>query len=243
MHTYIKGPVYNHRSVENVIEEFQFIQRYLPHIRSVMIQDDTFPPGWAREFAEAKIRAGNKLPWSCYLRGNVDFETLVLMKRSGCRNVHVGYESADPDVLREVKKGVTVERMTKFTEDAKRAGLRIHGDFALGFPGETQESAMKTIKWACKLDPHTAQFQLMIPFPGTPYYQLMKEKGWLNERGEPDMPQLPNEELRRLGKIAYRRFYLSFRYLRRVAKHPYEHFFGKLRAISRAIPAMFWRRW
>jgi len=243
VHTYITGATYNTRSVENVVGEFQYIEREMPEIRSVMMQDDTFTEERAREFCEAKLAAGVKLPWSCYARGNMSFEVLSLMKKAGCRNLHVGYESGDPDILKVIKKGVTVEQMTQFTLDARKAGLRIHGDFAIGFPEETPERAMRTIRWACRMNPDTAQFQLMIPFPGTPYHEFMQSRGWLNEEGQPDMPQFSNDEIRRMAKKAYRAFYISHRYAWKCLCHPYEHFFGRLRTIVRAIPAMFWQRW
>ncbi len=243
VHTYVKGSVYNTRSVENVIEELELIAREMPEVRSVMFQDDTFTEERASEICEAKLARGNRLPWSCYARPNMGLEVLRLMKRAGCRNLHVGYESADPAILKRLRKGVSVERATRFTVDAKRAGLRIHGDFALGFPGETPEGARRTIEWAYSLNPDTAQFQLMIPFPGTPFHDEMTRAGWLNAAGEPDMPQLPNEQIRQLAKAAYRRFYLSPKYLWKAILHPHDHFFGRLRTIRRAIPAMFWKRW
>jgi radical SAM superfamily enzyme YgiQ (UPF0313 family) len=243
VHTFIKGMTYNVRSIPNVIEEFKYIETEMPQIKSVMIQDDTFTEERAKEFSEAKIKAGIKLRWSCYARANMTYETLQLMKKAGCLNLHVGYESADPAVLKAIKKGVTVEMMTKFTADAKRAGLHIHGDFAIGFPGETPEGAMKTIKWACKMNPESAQFQLMIPFPGTPFYEEMKSKGWLNANGQPDMPQFSNAEIRKMAKRAYRSFYISPRHVIKVLKNPQEHLFGKIKTIRRAIPAMLWKKW
>lgn len=243
VHTYVRGPAYNQRSISNVMEEMRFIVCEMPRIRSVMIQDDTLTEERAVEFAEAKLKAGIDLPWSCYARGNMSVAVLALMKRANCRNLHVGYESADPDVLKRIRKGLSPERMTKFTEDAKRSGLRIHGDFAIGFPGETPEQAQKTIDWAFRLNPHTAQFQLMIPFPGTPYYDEMKKNHWLNGNGEPDMPQFSNDQIRALAKRAYRKFYLSPQYAWKCVCHPYEHLFSRLKTISRAIPALFWRRW
>jgi radical SAM superfamily enzyme YgiQ (UPF0313 family) len=226
-----------------VIEELEFIEREMPHIRSVMIQDDTFTEDRSREFSEAKISAGIRLPWSCYARANIGLDVLRLMKLAGCRNLHVGFESADPRVLKRIKKGLSVARMTSFTKDAKKAGLRIHGDFAIGFPGETPENALKTIEWACRMNPDTAQFQLMIPFPGTPFFEEMVNKGWLNAEGQPDMPQFTNEEIRAMAKKGYRSFYLSPHYLAKCMRHPYEHFFGRLKTIVRAIPAMFWQHW
>ena len=243
VHTFVQGATYNVRSMANVIEELGAIERELPQIRSVMLQDDTFPEERAREFAEAKLAAGLRIPWSCYARGNMSYETLALMKRAGCRNLHVGYESGAPEILRRIKKGVTVGQMTRFTADAKRAGLRIHGDFAIGFPGETPESFEKTIAWAKRLDPYTAQFQIMIPFPGTPYHALMKANGWLNERGEPDMPQFTNDQIRAMAKRAYREFYFSARYAWRCLRHPHDRVLLRLKTMWRALPAMLWRRW
>jgi radical SAM superfamily enzyme YgiQ (UPF0313 family) len=243
VHTFIPGSAYQVRSVENVVEEFRAIATELPQVRSVMLQDDTFTEARAAAFSEAKLAAGIRLPWSCYSRGNLGLDTLRLMKRAGCRNLHVGYESGDDEVLRRIRKGVTVERMTKFTDDAHRAGLRIHGDFAFGFPGETPEKALRTIAWACRLDPYTAQFQLLIPFPGTACHAEMREHGWLNERGEPDLPGFPNEEIREMAKRAYRRFYFRGAYYRRCLLHPHDLVFSRLKTIRRAIPAIFWQRW
>jgi len=243
VHVYVKGRTYNLRSAANVIEELGFIEKDMPGVRSVMIQDDSLTPERARELCEAKIKIGNEIIWSCYARADIDYETLRLMKRAGCRNLHVGYESASDRVLGLIKKGITAERMSVFTRDAKRAGLRIHGDFAIGFPGETREEALKTIRWAYRLNPHTAQFQLMIPFPGTPFYAYMKEKGWLNNKGQPDMPDFTNAQIRAMAKTAYRSFYLSPKYLYKCVRDPGEHFFKRLATIKRAIPAMFWKRW
>ena len=66
--------------------------------------------------------------------------------------------------------------MTEFTYNAKKVGLKIHGDFAIGFPGETKETIKDTIKWACEIRPHSAQFQLMIPFEGTPFFNELNQK-------------------------------------------------------------------
>ncbi|HGJ64603.1 TPA: radical SAM protein, partial [bacterium] len=242
VHSFIKGRTYNTRSIENVIDEFNFIDKKIPKIKSVMIQDDTFTTERAREFSEAKIKSGNKLKWSCYARGNMDYETLKLMKQAGCRNLHVGFESGNQQVLKNIKKGLTKEIMTKFAMDAKKAKLQIHGDFAIGFPDETIESINETIEWACQIRPHTAQFQLMIPFPGTPFYDELEKNGWL-ENGAPNYPNMPKEELEKMAKKAYRSFYISLPYFKSMLAHPYELFFSRLKTYFRAIPAVFWKKW
>lgn len=242
VHTFIKDRVYNTRSIENVIDEVVFIEQKMSYVKSIMIQDDSFSSERAREFSEWKIVKGVKIPWSCYVRADIDYDTLKLMKKAGCRNLHVGYESASNETLKTIKKGLTREQMTEFTFAAKKAGLRIHGDFALGFPNETESDVRETIRWACRLRPHTAQFQLMIPFKGTPLYEELKYKGWLYN-GAPDYPDLRKERIEQLGKEAYRSFYIGLPYFLQAIRHPNEHIFNHLKIISQAIPAMFWRRW
>jgi radical SAM superfamily enzyme YgiQ (UPF0313 family) len=241
-HTFVKGSVYNTRSIGNVIEEFKFIELRMPQIRSVMIQDDTFTESRASEFCDAKIRAGLKIKWSCYVRADIGPETLKLMQKAGCLNLHVGFESADDLILRNIKKGLSRERMTRFAEDAKKAGLKIHGDFAIGFPGETAETAKKTVAWACKIRPHTAQFQLMIPFPGTLLFKELHEKGYINN-GSPDYPHLGRGQMENIAKSAYKSFYISLPFFKQVLKHPYELFFSKLMLYVKAVSAVFWKRY
>lgn len=242
VHSFIKGSVYNARSPENVARELAHIAKNLPHVRSVMLQDDTITDARARELAQAFLDVDNRLPWSCYSRANLDFETMVLMKRAGCRNLHVGFESADPGILRAIRKGISRERMTRFAADASRAGLRLHGDFAIGFPGETEATAEATIAWACALRPHTAQFQLMIPFPGTPFHADLAAKGWIKD-GMADYPEIAAPRLEALAKKAYRRYYLSPWFARQILRHPVELFFRRLPTYARAVPSIFWKRY
>jgi len=240
--TFIKGSVYNTRSPDNVIEELKFIQKNIPQVKSIMIQDDTLPEGRAAELSEAILRNRLKIRWSCYARANISYKTLKLMKKAGCLNLHVGYESADNKILANVQKGIQSERMEKFTSDAHRAGLSIHADFAFGFPGETKASLIKTIAWAKKLKPETAQFQLMIPFKKTKFYEDLKRGGYL-KKGEPNFENLSAEEIREYAKRAYREFYFSWHYLKRILKHPIQHFIMRFDTYKRAIPAMFWKKW
>jgi len=242
VHSFIKGSVYNSRSSENVAKEFRHISTTMPQIRSVMIQDDTTTEERGKELAEALLSVENTLPWSCYSRANLSFDTMKIMKCAGCRNLHVGFESASPEILKNIKKGLTVKRMSRFAEDARRAGLQLHGDFAIGFPGETRETALQTINWACAMQPHTAQFQLMIPFPGTPFHNELNTRGWI-KNGCANYPQISTEEMESLAKLAYRRYYISPWFLRQLLKNPHELFFSRIPTYLRAIPSIFWKKY
>ena len=132
--------------------------------------------------------------------------------------------------------------MTQFAHDAKKAGVNVHGDFAIGFPGETAETIRETIDWACDIRPDTVQFQLMIPFAGTPMYDQLKDKGWLKD-GTPDFPELNWQEMEQWAKQAYREFYLSWPYAKEVIKHPYELGVKKTGTYISAVPSLFWKKW
>lgn len=246
--TFVPGSVYNQRSIEHFLGEFDYIRDHMPFIRSVMIQDDMLTNARALAIANGLLERGHKIPWSCYAKPNsrLTRETLRLMKKSGCRNLHVGFESGDDEVLAKIDKGATAAQSMEFAKMVQEEGLNIHGDFAIGHLGETESSAEKTIALAKAINPHTAQFQIMIPFRNTRFWRQLDESGAWAQTGEPSYEKtggLSAEEIRAKAKEAYRRFYISPQFLWRVICSPRETFFSRLEQYRRAIPAVTWRRW
>lgn len=242
IHSFISGQVYNTRSIENVMEEIHFVKENMKGVKEIFIQDDTLPEERAIKLSKAIIDSGLDLAWSCYVRGDTSNDTLKLMKKSGCRTLHVGYESSNVSILKNVRKGLTPETMERFTRNAKKEGLNIHGDFLMGLPGETHDTIKKTIAWAKKLDPDTAQFSIINPYPGTPFYDYLLRNDYLKD-GEPNYPNLSAEEIRKEAMIAVREFYLNWSYAKRVIRKPKEYLLSRLRTVSKVIPHMFWKRW
>ncbi len=101
------------------------------------------------------------------------------MKEAGCRLLIVGYESGDPQILKNIKKGATVERARDFTRDCHKLGLIVHGDFILGLPGETRETIRRTIDFAKELDVETIQVSIAHAYPGTEFYDFAKQNGFI----------------------------------------------------------------
>jgi radical SAM superfamily enzyme YgiQ (UPF0313 family) len=125
------------------------------------------------------------LTWSCTSRVTTDYDTLKAMREAGCRLLIVGFESGDPQILKNIKKGATVERARDFARDCNKLGLTIHGDFILGLPGETRESIRNTINFAKGLDCETIQVSVAHAYPGTEFYDYAKANGFItNERME-----------------------------------------------------------
>jgi radical SAM superfamily enzyme YgiQ (UPF0313 family) len=175
------GRGYRLRSIQDVTEEFMFIQKEFPDAKEIMIEDDTLTinPRHTREFCETLIRKGSKILWSCNSRADVDYETLKIMKKAGCRLMCVGVESGVQEILDNMKKKLKVEQIRQFAKDAFRAGIMVHGCYILGNPGETKETLEITLSLAKDLNTDTAQFFPLMVYPGTAAYDWAKKEGFL----------------------------------------------------------------
>ena len=103
-----------------------------------------------------------------------------MLANNGCRLFVVGYETGNQQILHNIKKGMLVDVAKKFTKDCHELGIKIHGTFILGLPGETKETIEETIRFATEINPHTIQVSLAAPYPGTFLYKQAKENGWFD---------------------------------------------------------------
>lgn len=215
----VGGHRYRVRSPGHVAEEVRYIQRTFPQVREVFFDDDTFTDNLPR--AEAIARELGKLgvTWSCNAKANVPRETLKVLKDNGLRLLLVGYESGNQQILHNIKKGMRIEVARRFTQDCHELGIKIHGTFILGLPGETKETIEETIRFATEINPHTLQVSLAAPYPGTYLYKQAVENGWLDaehaelidERGIQiaplHYPHLSHTEIFESVEAFYKRFY------------------------------------
>jgi len=112
-----------------------------------------------------------------------------------------------------------VEVAEQFTKDCHELGIKIHGTFILGLPGETQETIEETIQFATRINPHTIQVSLAAPYPGTALYEQAVANGWLDakhaelidESGIQIAPlsyeHLTHTEIFEKVEVFYKRFY------------------------------------
>lgn len=214
-----KGSLYRARSLKNVIAEFKYVKKELPKVKEIFIQDDTLPAGRARQLAKLILKNKIKITWSCYARAEMDLETLKLMKSAGCRYLHVGFESADQKILQNICKGTTLDKMKVFAQNAKKSGLKIHGDFIVGLPGETEETIKKTIQWAKNLGIEGYQFLTLQPQKETPLYGWLKKRKYLLRNEAVSYPNLQKEKLEFWRLKAMREIYLKPKYIINTVKN------------------------
>jgi radical SAM superfamily enzyme YgiQ (UPF0313 family) len=97
-----------------------------------------------------------------------------MMKKAGCNWIEYGIEAGDEEVLKTLKKGITLDQARETFKATKKAGIKTLGTFMFGNPGETRETMEKTIKVAIELNPDIAQFSLIAPLPGTELWEKYK---------------------------------------------------------------------
>ncbi|MCP4109527.1 MAG: radical SAM protein [Desulfobacteraceae bacterium] len=235
------GHRYRNRSVDNLIEEFKYIEHELPEVREIFIEDDTFTVDRKRvaAFSKAYQNAKLKISWIANSRADTDHDTLRALRLCNCRLLCVGFESGDQGVLNTMNKRLNVEDAKTFVKNARNQGILIHGCFMVGNPGETWETLEKTLEYAKMLNPDTAQFFPIMVYPGTKAYDWAKENRYLLSEDYSQWntatglhncmisrPGLSNVELVEFCDRARKEFYLRPRYilyrLLRLLKHPIE---------------------
>jgi radical SAM superfamily enzyme YgiQ (UPF0313 family) len=182
------------RSNDDVANEVRYALEQFPQMKEIFFDDDTFNYRKDRTIELCKKLKPLNFTWSCTSRVTTDYETLKAMKEAGCRLLIVGYESGDPQILKNIKKGATVDMAQRFTANCKKLGLVIHGDFIIGLPGETRETIRRTIDFAKRLDTETIQVSLGHAFPGTEFYEYAQKNALVSIENMADEGghQLPN---------------------------------------------------
>lgn len=225
----MSGRRFRRRSIQNFVDELEYIHNNMSYIREIFIEDDTFTVDKQRvkDVCKEIKRRNLKIIWSCNTRADtLDYETMSIMKDSGCRLLVVGYESGNQQVLDETKKGIKIQQSEEFAKNAKKLGIKVFGCFMIGLKGDNPETIEDTFRFAKKIYPDMVFFQQAVPFPGTEFYQWAKDKGylrtedyskWLNQDGYldclVDYPYADHKQIEKIRDNLMSRYYFSFTYL------------------------------
>lgn len=188
------GHMWRARSAKNVIEEFREIKEKYK-IPEVWIRDDLFSMDKERAIEICDGIKNIEISWSCQFRVDTsDRELLEKMYESGCHMVSLGIESGNREILRNLKKGITIEKVKEVVKDCKDIGIITRGYFIIGSPGETEETIKESFEVAKSLDLDYFLVSIMTPYVGTELYELGKKQGLI----ESDSWE---ESLKNAGKI------------------------------------------
>ncbi len=176
------GPKIRFRSPGFVVDEIEKLQRDFG-LAKINIVDDTFTVNHhhTRAVCEEMLRRNLKIPWSVFARvDSVNEDLAQLMKRAGCEWMLFGVESADEGILKTIKKGITPDGVRRGVKIAAEAGIAVFNSFIFGLPGESWDTALKSMAFGDDLyHKYGAKygFHILSPLPGTELYERAKDYG------------------------------------------------------------------
>jgi anaerobic magnesium-protoporphyrin IX monomethyl ester cyclase len=172
---------YRVRDPVDVVDEMQWlINEY--GFKSVYFDDDTFNIGKGRMLKiSAEIKKRNlHIPWATMARADTtDFDTLRSLRDAGLFALIVGVESGVQDLVNACRKNLDLNKVSEFVQQTKELGIKAHLTFTFGLPGETKETIRQTVAYAIALDPHTVQFTIVTPYPGSQYFDTLDKQGYI----------------------------------------------------------------
>jgi anaerobic magnesium-protoporphyrin IX monomethyl ester cyclase len=155
------------RNASLVVDEIEQILSY--GINRINVADDLFVSnrGKVKEVCGEIMSRGLRFNWSAFARVNtVDRETLALMREAGCDSVSFGVETGNPELLKLIRKGITLDQVREAVSLCREVGIIAHTSFIVGLPGETPETLKETGTFAASLG-SLYGYHFMTPFPGT----------------------------------------------------------------------------
>lgn len=221
----VYGDTWRGRSARNVLEEMRLLKQ--KHgVKNVYFFEDIFTldKGRVHRLCRLLQKENLAIAWSCMTRTDcVDKELLQEMRNAGCKQIAYGIESASDRINKLMRRNYDVNKAKDIVDYTKKLGIEARGFFLIGFPTETKEEIMQTINAAVKLNFDISFLSIIVPYPGTVMWEMVKDKISFNSWKQFDVydpkelvyvPEtLTQEELLRLYSLAYRRIYLRPSYI------------------------------
>jgi anaerobic magnesium-protoporphyrin IX monomethyl ester cyclase len=172
----VLGRKVRRRSVDNVLGEIQHaISKYGAHTFDFADEIFLFDGLHTRDLLQRMVEEGlsKKIRWKALTHVNsVNEKIIALAKKAGCYQLEMGVESGDDEILENIGKGISVEKVRIACNIIKENGIKLGTYFILGHPNETVEKVKKTLNLAVELNTDTIAVGIMVPYPGTKVYEM-----------------------------------------------------------------------
>lgn len=196
----VTGRKFRYRSAASVAAEVKLL-REQHGLVGFSFFDDSFAVGKrrVRELCDAIASIGAPVYWTCTAHpAHLDRDVIEDMKRAGCAGIDIGMESADPEMLLRIGKGVRVERVLDVLRWAHDLGVHTVVNLMFGWPDETDAELDATIGFMDTAAPHAGGFNargVVVPYPGTTIYEENHERfgftGWWLRESPLEYPVFP----------------------------------------------------
>lgn len=218
-----RKPTIGFRSPENVEKEIAMLASQ--GVRAIGFMDDNFIWNEERTAALCDIMKRYGMVWGCEARVDAITEPIAkMLGESGCRYIDLGVESFDDAILDYIHKGIKSADIYRAIALLKKYGVPVKLNVLIGSsPLETRETVLHTLRETKKLDVDQVMFNIVSPFPGTEYYKICKENGWLatddyvpTDVQRQSILNLPNLSAKEMEKLLFRNnvsFFLSWRFI------------------------------
>jgi len=156
-----------YRNPMSVVDEIEEVLSY--GFARINVADDLFLSNKARARAicEEILRRDLRFGWSAFVRVNImDADVMRLMREAGCDSVSFGIETGSPEMLKRIRKRITLDQGRRAAEICREVGLTPHASFMVGLPGETPETLRQTQAYADSLE-IIYGYHFLAPLPGT----------------------------------------------------------------------------
>ncbi len=174
-----RKPPISFRSPQSI--ELELDQLAKEGYRAIGFVDDNFI--WNEERTAALCRALRKhgFVWGCQARADAITEPIAkMLGESGCTYVDLGVESFNDEILKFIRKGETSQQIFDAIELLKKHNVPVKLNILIGTsPLETKETLRETLRTAQALKVDQVMFNIVSPFPGTEFYAMAKENGWI----------------------------------------------------------------
>lgn len=229
------GKTIRFRTAKNIAEEITSLIRDYK-IKEVSFYDDTFSVNKKniQELCDIILKDKIDITWSCMSRIDcMDPNLLKQMKKAGCHSICYGIESADRQILENINKRISLDRVQEVLNWTKEAKIQVRVSFMFGNPGETQNTMEESIRYAISLEPDIFIFNITTPFPGTAMFNWAKNNNYLKVFNWDDydlgkvvmkLPTVDPEVIKKYYKLAYQSCYFRLGYFRQRL--------GKIRSFS-----------
>ncbi len=192
----IFGNQFRTRSAANIVDEIETVLAF--GYERIWFADDCFTLNRKRliDICNEILQRRIKIDWECLSRvDTIDREMTEKMKQAGCVRMFFGIESGNDSVLTLMKKKATTKQAKEAVHATKLSEIQVGAFFIVGYPGETNETVLDTVRFAASLPLDYLSFTLPYPIPGTPLYDRVKDKMILDDWKEPKHLRLIEHKL------------------------------------------------
>lgn len=178
----LAGKRFRTRDPERCVDEMEFLVKEYG-ATSLRIVDDiiNFSTERIHRLFDAVIRRGLNL--KIWVMGRADMllkdpSTAEKMAKAGVNMMFLGIESPHKRVLKSYHKGgkASADTSAEAVRLLRENGIGAFGGFILGEPSETEKEIRETIDYAREINPATAQFSILTPYPGTETWLELKDR-------------------------------------------------------------------